>query len=158
MAGIKHLIECHCFLAIYNSDKNNPPLHKFPVYSFLDELDNIIPKMVQCNNCGTIHFVNKIGASEIKFGKDESKMISNIQDLTKEIPINISQVLIENNATLADYEHAKDIIENNLWGNFIVLSREIHDDKEHVKIMEITSKRNFKIRNEIIEDLVIKEG
>lgn len=156
MPGIKHLIQCHCTLAIY---KRNEEVinHKFPVYSFLDELDNIIPKLVQCNNCGTIHLVDKIGMSEIKFGKEESKMISSIQDLTKEIPANIVQALIENNATLADYEHVKDIIENSLWGNFIVLSREIHNDKEHVKIMEINSKRNFKIKNEIIEDLVIKE-
>ena len=155
MAGIKHLIQCHCTLAIYkkNEDVIN---HKFPVYSFLDKLDNIIPKFVQCNNCGTIHFVKKIGHSEIKFGKEDSKMTKSIEDAIKEIPMKISRTLIENNCTLADYEHAKDIIDNKSWGSYIVVSREIYDDKEHVKIIEIIAKDKFNIRNEIIEDLIFK--
>jgi len=157
MPGIKHLIQCHCTLAIYK--KNEKIInHKFPVYSFLDKLDNIIPKFVQCNNCGTIHFVKNVGNSEIKFGKEDSKMIKSIDSAIKDIPKKLSQILIENNATLADYEHAFDIINDKEWGSYIVLGREIHDDKEHVKLIEILSSMDFKIKNEIIEDLVVNKG
>ena len=32
MAGVKHLIECHCKLRLYRDNKKNI-YHKFPVYS-----------------------------------------------------------------------------------------------------------------------------
>ena len=52
LPGIKHLIECHCVLAIYK--KNQKIInHKFPVYSKIDEKGAVIPKLSKCNNCDT---------------------------------------------------------------------------------------------------------
>ena len=64
MLGIKHLVNCHCYLKIYQKNENII-YHKFPVYSKIDENGNIIPKNVKCNNCNAFHKVYEIQKSEI---------------------------------------------------------------------------------------------
>ena len=70
MPGIKHLIECHCYLAIYKK-QINPVNHKFPVYSKIDDNGNVIKKNVKCNNCDAFHLVYDLCKSEIKAGKEK---------------------------------------------------------------------------------------
>ena len=45
MPGIKHLIECHCVLAIFKSKEEKIIFHKFPTYSKIDENEKVIPKL-----------------------------------------------------------------------------------------------------------------
>jgi len=54
--GMKHLIECHCILSQYR-DRQDAIYHKFIVFSEVDEGDTVIPKFVNCNNCGICHNV-----------------------------------------------------------------------------------------------------
>ena len=81
MPGIKHLIECHCYLAIYKKH-HNPVNHKFPVYSKVDEDGVVVKKNVKCNNCDAFHFVYDLCKSEIKAGKDQSNLIITKDDLS----------------------------------------------------------------------------
>ena len=60
MAGVKHLIECHCYLAIFKKN-SKIPVHKFPVYSKLDKEGRVIEKIVKCNNCEALHKIIEIG-------------------------------------------------------------------------------------------------
>lgn len=154
MPGIKHLVECHCQLRIYR-DLKKTIYHKFPVYSRIDENNKIIKKIVKCNNCETVHNVYDINRSEIFINKEETNVIKTKEDISFSLPLGIVRIMESNFATLADYEHALDIIENKSWGGIIVIKREIINEIHHVKYLKINSKDNFVIKNETINDIVM---
>ena len=64
---IKHLIECQCTLPIFKN-KTKPVYHKIPVFSKLNEEDNLEEKYVICDNCDIVHKVEEVFKSEIKWG------------------------------------------------------------------------------------------
>lgn len=154
MPGIKHLIECHCYLAIYKSDSKIPPVHKFPVYSKLDLDDKIIKKIVKCNNCEALHEITEVGVSRLIPGKDQTKVTVNKKDLSFNLPHKIKEVLYQYNCDISSWEHAIDIIEEKRWGETIVLNREIINEKTNVKIMEILGNNNVRIKNETIDEFL----
>jgi hypothetical protein len=155
MPGIKHLIECHCYLAIY---KNSKKLinHKFPVYSKLDENNNVISKIFKCNNCEALHNVVDIGKSELIPGKDQTQLTLTKEELSLMIPNKIKKILDEYESDISNYDHVIDIIEEKRWGEFIVLKRDVIDENENVKILTINSKDKIKISTETINNTVIK--
>ena len=46
MNGIKHLIECQCILPQFKK-RENPPYHKFVVFSIIDDVDEVLEKFAQ---------------------------------------------------------------------------------------------------------------
>jgi D-ribose pyranose/furanose isomerase RbsD len=153
MPGFKHLIECHCTLAIYKKNKRII-YHKFPVYSKVDDLDDIVKKLVQCNNCSAVHYVTGISKSEIKIGKDESNTIITVTDLMINAPEKLKNILITYKADISSWEHVLDIIAESRWGENIILSREINQEKESLKILEVNGKNKFSIKNETINNII----
>ena len=97
MAGIKHLIECHCTLKIYDrgEDIQNHIFHKFAVYSKLKKDENkIVEKIAQCNNCGTLHKVFDICKSElVERGKDDSNSIIDVEDIKVQLSEKVVKIL-----------------------------------------------------------------
>jgi len=154
MKGIKHLIECHCVLAIYKSSKQDMPSHKFPVYSKIDSNENIIPRLVKCNNCDTMHYVSDICRSEIRGGKDQSELTVTIEELGLMLPERLSNALTKIETDISNWDHIVDIFEEKRWGELVVLRREIINETQHVKTIEITSEQSFKIKNNIIKDML----
>ncbi len=154
--GIKHLIECHCTLKIYQKLEETI-YHKFPVYSKYDkESGAIIPKIAQCNNCKTLHKVYDICKSEIvPGGKDEDRTMLTKEDIIIQLPDKISNFLVSQNCDITIFEHVLDIIDSEIWNEHVILSREIIDDNLHVKILQIIGDNRFKIRNEIINNQFI---
>ena len=69
----------------------------------------------------------------------------------------ISNVLTSNRADIADYEHALDIVENQLWGSMIVLKRSIVGESENVKVLQIDSESKIKILNKEINTIVMSK-
>lgn len=153
MPGIKHLIECHCFLTIYKKGKKMIN-HKFSVYSKIDNQGKLIPKLVKCNNCEAAHFVSQIGRSELRPGKDQSDSVLKIEDTKYDLPVKLFNYLLENNCSISDFEHAKDIIDEKRWGENIVIRRDIIDEKQQIKYITINNKSNFSIKSDTIEDLI----
>ena len=94
MPGVKHLIECHCVLAIYRTKESNIN-HKFPVYSKIDKQDKIIPKICKCNNCDTMHYVYDVCRSEIRGGKDQSELTISIDELSYMLPERLANALLK---------------------------------------------------------------
>ena len=119
MPGLKHLIECHCFLKIFNGNEKQIN-HKFPVYSKFDSDGNVIPRLAKCNNCDSLHYVTDVCRSELRPGKEDIKTIIDKEELILMLPDKIANVLIKNNADIADFEHCLDIIEEKLWGSSVV--------------------------------------
>ena len=156
MPGIKHLIECHCYLAIFKKRKKLFN-HKFAVYSKLDEFNSVIPKIFKCNNCDALHRVVGIGKSELIPGKDQTKLTLTKDELSLMIPNKIKNILEDYNSDISNYDHVIDIIEERRWGEFIVLKRDIIDENENVKILTINGKDNIKISTEIINSIVVEK-
>jgi hypothetical protein len=153
--GFKHLIECHCTLSIFKKHSTGNVYHKFPVYSKFDDNDNVIQKIVQCNNCGVVHKIVDICQSEIMGGKDDLKTGLDIEDIGMQLPTRLEHILIKNNCDIATWEHALDIIDEERWGESIIISRQIIESKQNIKLLEIFSIDKFKITANIIEDEII---
>ena len=152
MKGIKHLIECHCTLKIFER-RRNQVYHKFTVYSKIDDTGRIIEKLAQCNNCETIHRVYDYCKSDIlKSGKDKNNSSLNLEDIAVQLPDKISNILRKYNVDIATWEEVLDIFDNHYWNNNVVLARELIDQKYHVKILKIHNEGKIKIESKIIED------
>ena len=154
MNSVKHLIECHCVLALYKQ-KEKLFNHKFPVYSKIDDNGRVIHKLVKCNNCDTMHYVYDICKSEIRPGKDQSDIILSKEDISFMLEQKLVNLLTKSNADISTWEHVLDIIEEKRWGEHVVIKRDIIDEKQHVKVIEILSENKFKIKNKTIEDLIV---
>ena len=156
MKGLKHLIQCHCVLPQYRG-KPEPLFHKFAVFSAIDQEGTTIPKFSQCNNCGAIHKVIDICKSEIVHGVDESAAILTITDIKTSIPTSISKIIESHNCSYATWEHVKFIIDNCLWEETVVLSRETIGDASHIKILKIKDQNNYKIETQLRQEEIIGE-
>jgi hypothetical protein len=155
MEGIKHLIECHCYLSIFKKSNNSDIIyHKFPVFSYIDESSKIIQKYVKCNNCEAVHKIYDVGKSEIFAGKDQTDTIPTKDDLSLSLPDKLVTILEKYNKDTADFEHAIHIIKEKQWGTFIVLKRDIIDEMHQVKYL-IIEKDKYEIKNATINDTVI---
>ncbi len=122
MKGLKHLIECHCVLPQFRRQKN-PPYHSFTAFSLIDDSDTVIPKHAKCNNCGVIHNVVDICKSEILMAQEVGAVME-IEDCKLMLPSGISQVLETYDCETPDWEHALYILQNEKWGEFIIVNRE----------------------------------
>jgi hypothetical protein len=152
--GVKHLIECHCVLTIY---KKNAKIrnHKFPVYSKLDENGKVIPKLVKCNNCESLHLVSDLCKSELKGGKDQTSVTIDKEEIMLGLPDKLSQILIKLDCDISTWEHCLDIFEEERWNEFVVLKRDIIDENQQVKILRIISENRFKVENVVINNTII---
>mgnify|MGYP003122435025 CR=1 FL=1 len=111
--GIKHLIECHCTLKIYQGSENHL-YHKFPVYSKFDNKGKIIEKIVSCNHCDTLHRVEDICKSSIiPGGKDENRAAISVEDIQLQLDDKINRILKKYQVDLATWEECLDIFDNN---------------------------------------------
>jgi hypothetical protein len=143
--GIKHLINCRCILQQFKK-LDNPPSHKFLVFSSIDDDDNVKTKYAKCNNCGIIHKVIEIGKSEI-LKKDEMASILSVDDIKASLPEHLSFILEKNSADLPSWESAKFIFENKKWGDFVVITTEDDGDTLHGKYVTILSENTFRVES-----------
>jgi len=149
--GTKHLVECHCILPQFKK-RESIVFHKFTVYSKLTEKGEVIEKTVQCNNCSVIHKVDKLCSSTILAGKDEYGVGLCIDDLSVQLDSRISNILTANNCDIATWEHVLDVVEEERWGENIILSRQIIDSRQNVKVLNILENLKIKLTTRIIED------
>ena len=157
MLGLKHLVECHCFLKIFDKSENKIN-HKFPVYSKFDENNNISPRLAKCSNCESLHYVYDAWKSELRPGKEDIESILTIEDLMMMLPEKVNKVLSSNRADIADFEHALDILENEAWGSKIVVKRSIVGDIENVKILQIDGEQKIKLYNKEIGTVIVSKN
>lgn len=150
--GVKHLIECHCTLKIYEGDDNHI-YHKFPVYSKLDIHGKVIEKFSQCNHCQTIHKVYDICKSDIiRSGKDDHNSALSRDDISYQIPDKVNKILVKYDCDISTWEQVLDYCENEVWNQKIVLSRDLIEGRYHVKVLTLISENKVKIENKIIEN------
>ena len=144
MEGTKHIIECNCVLPQYRKSEN-PVFHKFVAFSVIDDSGTVVPKTVQCENCGTIHKIYDLCRSEIIPGKDETKSVITKNDIVVSLPDQLVKIFEDHNLGIADYEAAKFYLENEKWGSIIILSKEIEGGGYSGKTLTFVSPGKFKI-------------
>lgn len=144
--GVKHLIECHCVLPQYRSNPN-PPFHKFVVFSVINHRDNVIPKCVQCNNCGVIHKVVDLTSSEVALGNDNIAAVVSIDDIRHSLPENVVKVLENYKCDIATWEETLFNFENEKWGSRVILSNERTENEVRGKYMIINGSSSIKIES-----------
>jgi hypothetical protein len=149
--GIKHLVECHCILPQFKK-RESIVFHKFTVYSKLTEKGDVIEKTVQCNNCNVIHKVSKLCNSRILGGRDEYSAGMSIEDLSVQLDSKISNILSNSNCDIATWEHVLDVIEEERWGENIILNRNIIDSQQNVKVLNIFENLKIKLTTKVIKD------
>ena len=144
MKGIKHLIECHCVLPQYRKQAN-PPYHRFVVFSMLDDSDTAILKHARCNNCGVIHQVIDVCKSEILMGQEVGAVMTS-EDCGIMLPSGVKQVLETYGCEVPDWEHALYILQNEKWGDFIIVNREETEAGDIAgKILKFNGPGNYRL-------------
>lgn len=141
--GMKHIITCKCFLPQFK-ELSDPPEHRFVVFSELDEFANIKPSYAQCNNCGIIHKILEIGKSLI-LKKEDTKVLETIEEISEQLPDWLKAILQKYDCDLPTYQEARFILNNQLWGRFVVLSKERDEENLIGKILIILGERLHKI-------------
>lgn len=153
MQGVKHLIQCHCILPQYRRRKD-PVFHKFVVFSLIDDSDQVVPKVVACNNCGAIHRVVEIGRSEIVTSKESSQAVITESDLAVFLPTDLVDLFRMYKVDLATWEQAAWILNEERWGTTITLTREVDEDQVQGKILTFLGPDRFRVDTFCREELV----
>ena len=152
--GTKHLVECHCVLPQYKGRKD-PVFHKFVVFSEVDDSDTVVPKFVQCNNCGVVHKVYDICKSEISpGGRDELRTVATIDETRLGMPRDVQNILDTYNCDLPTWEMTKYILDNEKWNESVILVQEQIEGSTQGKSLVISSKVSFKIESFIRKDII----
>jgi len=151
--GIKHLIECHCILSQYKN-KKDPVYHRFTAFSEIDDSDTVVPKLVNCNNCGISHKIIDLCKSIINTSREDSNSVRTIEDIRLSMPEDLVSVMDSYECDLATWEHAEFILRNGIWGNFIVLSRENINEGSEGKILRFESSGKYRIEPFIQRNVV----
>lgn len=144
--GQKHLIKCRCVLPQFKKFEN-PPAHKFIVFSVINDDESVVVKHSQCNNCGLIHKVVDICSSEILQTKENMNSIIKIEDIKPSLHPNFSNILDVNSADIATWEAVQFIVENKRWGEFVVLTTENDGDEIHGKYIRVLGESLCKVES-----------
>lgn len=147
----RHLIRCRCVLTQFKR-MVNPPTYEFVVFSEILD-DHVQVKLVSCPNCGIIHKVYDICKSEL-LNRDDSRTVTKLDDVKLSLSEPLSAILEKHDVDLSVWEHARWIIENQSWGNFVLLEQEKISGGKNVKFMTIFGNSLFRIENKFIADEV----
>jgi len=153
MRGQQHLLQCHCMLPQYRGRKD-PVFHKFIVFSVIDDSDTVIPKYVQCNNCGAVHKVYDICKSEMITGKDELNTVTTVSEIRRGLPVDLREILESYDCDLPIWENVLFIYLNQLWGQTVVMTRDTMNDEVQGKVLRLNGEDSIMIENYIISESV----
>ena len=135
-------------------NRDNAPLHQFVVFSIIDDKDELIEKVVNCNNCGVSHNIVGLCQSNVIEGKELSKAAMTIEDITIMLPDGVVSILKSYEKTLPDYEHVKFIIDNERAGEFISLTSEVIEDKKAGKVLHYQGLGKFIIEPYQVDEMI----
>tara|TARA_Y100001970_G_scaffold78373_4_gene99730 strand:+ start:4958 stop:5419 length:462 start_codon:yes stop_codon:yes gene_type:complete len=144
MDGIKHLIECQCILPQYKKIKD-PPYHKFVVFSIVDDVDNVLEKFAQCNNCGIVHRVFDICRSEIATGHESLSSLPTKEDFSLMLPSSVADILNSYDCELYIWEQVSFILNHEKVNEKIVITKDEIKGKVQGKFLTYIGNNRFNI-------------
>ena len=117
------------------------------VFSVLDDNGTVQVKLAQCNNCGVAHRVTDICKSVILSGKEDVSSLLSIDDIKMGLPEKLVSILERDDVDFPTWEQAKWIIENERWGEHIILSNDIVDGVKQTKVLRIVGQSMFQMNS-----------
>ena len=144
MRGVKHIVECQCVLPQYKR-RENPPYHKFVVFSIIDESDSVIEKFSQCNNCGIVHRVHDICKSKIAVGHESLSSLPTKDDFSLMLPSSVVDILNAYDCEIYNWEHVTFILNQEKIDEKIILSKDEIDGKLQGKYLIYKGNGKFAI-------------
>lgn len=154
MTGIRHLVQCHCILPQFKK-MHDPIFHKFVVFSVVDDDDQVIPRLVSCNNCGVVHKVQDLCKSEIAVGNEGIRSFLSKDQISDSLHKNISGLLESHECDISVWEHVSFIVENKQWGSIITISQEDVEGFVQAKTLEIMAEDRVRLRVETRTDQIV---
>lgn len=148
-SGIRHSIRCNCILSQHMT-MANPPLFYFLAFSVIEN-DEVKPKIVQCPNCGILHRVTDISRSTVLAGKEDTKAILSLDDIKSSLSHNLVKIMEQHELDSTQWEQAKFIVDNERWGEHIILTSEILDSMKCIKYVNILGRELFRIETHEVE-------
>lgn len=142
----KHLVKCSCVLSTFKN-KKDPVFHRIVAFSEIDEEGEVIPSFVLCNNCGALHKIKELCKSEIIYAKDNLSSLPNIDEIKLSIPQKIIEICSSYDIDLPTWQELKFIIENELWGSRVILTREDVDASLTGKVLLLFGPDTLKIES-----------
>ena len=134
----------------------NPPTFTFVVFSLLDDTTlDVIPKYVQCPNCGIIHRVVDICKSVIINGKEALSSIRTVDDTRGLINQKLQGVLDAAGCDISTWEAVENVIEHGRWGESVTIAAEMIDGQRTLKSVKIISETLFKVETTAINDVIL---
>jgi len=149
LEGIKHIVECRCILSQFRNHKN-PPVHKFIVFSVIDDDDAVLESLVKCNNCGITHKVFDLCKSKILEKSDDWQPISK-EDVRLSLSLGLREILDSYDVDLPTWQMAQWIVENSRWGSKMILSKKDYDDRIEGKFLVFKKLDQYRIET-FLED------
>jgi hypothetical protein len=116
--------------------------------------DTVEPKYVQCNNCGAVHKVYDLCKSEIIPGKDDLRSVTTIKEIGLFIPADLRQLLETYDCEISIWERIKFILDEQRWGEKVVVTRETVKDETTGKLLTIAARDRFTVENYISRETV----
>lgn len=150
-SGQRHLVQCQCVLPQYRKS-SQVVFHKFLVFSTLTN-DVVDPKFVQCNNCGIVHKVYDLCKSEIVQGRDELRSVTRLEEVSLSLPQDLREVLKSYECDITVWEHLRFILDEQRWGDRVVLTRESINGEITGKVMTVSARDRFSL-----EDYISREN
>ena len=134
----------------------NPPIHKFVVFSEIDESGNIEPSFAQCTKCDLIHKVKEVGVSEI-LKKENLASLMTIPEIKSNLPEKLIQDIANYELELYQWQEIKWIMDNEAWGRAVILVKEETDGVTTGKYLQIIGSTLWKFSNFTREELIAYE-
>lgn len=115
--------------------------------------DVVDPKFVQCNNCGIVHKVYDLCKSEIVQGRDELRSVTRLEEVSLSLPQDLREVLKSYECDITVWEHLRFILDEQRWGDRVVLTRESINGEITGKVMTVSARDRFSL-----EDYISREN
>jgi len=150
---VKHIIMCKCILPQFEH-MQNPPTHRFIVFSELDANAEVVPSFAQCSNCGIVHKVIEVGKSQI-LKKETSTILPTIKEIKLSLPKELVELLEQYNLELYSWQEVQWIFDNESWGRTVVLTKEEIDGICNGKYIQFFGRNNWRINKFTREESVV---
>jgi uncharacterized FlaG/YvyC family protein len=133
--------------------KSSPPAHQFAVFSVIDDDGNVQQSYAQCNNCGIVHKIIEINKSKILANEDLKSSIT-VDDIKQTMNEKYASILEKYDVDLATWQQVSFILENELWGSVVVLTKEKFESDVNVKLLHVIGKTLLKIVDKSTKEIV----
>lgn len=151
LESVKHLITCNCILRQY--EEFDPPIfHKFVVFSVINSDGSIKPSYARCNNCGAIHKITEVGASQ-RVKKEDSPLVPDVDEIKASLPEKLVGLLVKYDLDTPTWQQIKFNYDNEKWDRPVILYKETQGEDSQGKYLLMAGKTLWAIESFSTEDV-----